>query len=98
MGGYVLTVASQNLRPAGLFLMAPAFYLPGYLQQEPNPYAGKTLVVHGWDDDIVPPDHAIRFARRHQAELHLLRAGHALMERLPMVERLFGEFLEELNC
>src|SRR5690554_5830317 len=37
MGGYVVTVASEILRPAGLFLMAPAFYLPGYLRQEPQP-------------------------------------------------------------
>ena len=28
MGGYVATVASQIITPVGLFLMAPAFYLP----------------------------------------------------------------------
>ncbi len=96
MGGYVVTLASQQLRPSGLFLMAPAFYLPGYLEQDPTPCAQRTLVVHGWDDDIVPPDNAVRFARRHGAELHLLKAGHALSERLPAVERLFGGFLDEV--
>ena len=30
MGAYVATVASEIIRPKGLFLIAPAFYLPGY--------------------------------------------------------------------
>jgi pimeloyl-ACP methyl ester carboxylesterase len=97
MGGYVVTVASQALRPAGLFLMAPAFYLPGYSEQDPHPNADKTSILHGWNDAVVPPDHAIRFARRHQVELHLLNAGHALAERLSAVERLFAQFLDELG-
>lgn len=29
MGGYVATVASAVLKPEGLFLLAPAFYMPG---------------------------------------------------------------------
>ena len=35
MGGYVSTVASVSLKPAGLFLMAPAFYMP--IGREQNP-------------------------------------------------------------
>ena len=30
MGGYVSTVAGETLNPAGLFLLAPAFYIPDY--------------------------------------------------------------------
>ncbi len=34
MGAYVATVAAQTIKPKGLLLLAPAFYLPDY--QEPN--------------------------------------------------------------
>ena len=30
MGAYVATVASEIIRPKGLFLIAPAFFLPGF--------------------------------------------------------------------
>jgi predicted alpha/beta-hydrolase family hydrolase len=96
MGGYVVTVASETLRPAGLFLMAPAFYMPGYARQEPRCFAGRTTIVHGWNDDIVPPDNVIRFSRRHGIELHLLPAGHTLNEKLHVVGRLFEDFLGEV--
>ena len=93
MGGYVSTVASTKLRPAGLFLMAPAFYLPGYEKQEPAPEAKLTTVVHGWNDEVVPVDNVIRFACRHRAELHLLDSDHRLMSHLQVIEKLFDDFL-----
>jgi predicted esterase len=70
MGGYVSTVASQHLKPGGLFLLAPAFYLPGYAQQDLVANAKRICVVHGWRDDVVPPVNSIRFAERHHADLY----------------------------
>jgi predicted esterase len=96
MGGYVVTAASAILRPAGLFLMAPAFFLSGYAQQEPLPAAGRTVIVHGWQDEVIPADSAIRFAHRHGAELHMLSAGHTLVEKLPLIETLFATFLQDV--
>jgi alpha-beta hydrolase superfamily lysophospholipase len=97
MGGYVATVASETVRPAGLFLMAPAFFLPGYACQAPRPCAGSTVIVHGWHDDIVPPEHSIRFAKEHRSELHLLRGDHPLTANLAVIEGLFGSFLGEVD-
>ena len=34
MGGYVSAVAAQQYAVRGLFLMAPAFYMPGYRNHE----------------------------------------------------------------
>jgi len=96
MGGYVVTVASKQLRPAGLFLMAPAFYLTGYQEQDPVPHAGKTVIVHGWRDEVVPPENAFRFSRLHSAELHLLQAGHALTEEMSLLEEIFATFLRSI--
>ena len=96
MGGYVATVASQIITPVGLFLMAPAFYLPGYKDQSPTPHARKTVIIHGLKDEIVPVENSIRFAREHSTELHLIDGDHSLNDQLPKIEMLFGLFLDEI--
>ena len=93
MGGYVSAVAGEQLRPAGMFLMAPALYMPGY-EADPSPTGGRLEVVHGWGDEVIPVEHAWRFAARHRAALHVLDADHALTEALPELEVLFGRFLD----
>lgn len=93
MGGYVSTVASQSLKPAGLFLMAPAFYLPGYAVQNPQPGATRSCLVCGWRDELIPAEYGIRFAQAHGAALHLLDSDHRLNSVLPEVGELFKQFL-----
>lgn len=90
MGGYVSTVASETLKPAGLFLMAPAFYLDGYSNQNPVSAAESTMIVTGWQDEVIPVEHSIRFARQQRAELHLLDGDH----RLNSVQFRLGELFE----
>lgn len=96
MGGYVSALAASVLRPQGLFLMAPALYLPGY-PDEPDSCPDPTVVVHGWHDDLVPVANAIRFAQRHAAMLHVLDAGHTLTERLDELTQLFELFLKKIR-
>lgn len=98
MGGYVSTVASVRLPVAGLFLLAPAFYLSGYANQDLTPRAKKTMIVHGWSDDVVPAQNSIRFARQHQCDLHLLDGDHRLNAVLPRIEPLFELFLKQVLC
>jgi len=94
MGGYVAAVASHEVAPAGLFLMAPAFGLPGYAVQEVQPVAGALTVVHGWQDDIVPLPAVLEFAREHDAFLYLVPAAHALIEQVGWLQQVFDAFLE----
>jgi alpha/beta superfamily hydrolase len=93
MGGYVSAQACAALRPAALFLMAPALYFPHY-DEEPDAIPALCSVVHGWDDEIVPRERALRFAERHRAELHLLNSDHSLNDRLPELGVLFGDLLD----
>lgn len=93
MGGYVSTVASQTLRPLGLFLMAPAFYIPGYANPSPVSGAQRTCVVSGWNDEVIPVEHSVRFAQAHRTELHLLDSDHRLASVLDEVGGLFERFL-----
>lgn len=94
MGGYVSTLASLSLKPAGLFLMAPAFYMPGYAEQAPCSGAGRTSVVFGWQDEVIPVEHGIRFAQQQRVELHVLDGDHRLNGVLPQLGVLFGQFLD----
>lgn len=96
MGGYVSTVASQGMAAHGLFLMAPAFYMPGYAVQAPAPGAPATCVVFGWRDAVIPVAHGIRFAQTHRAALHVLDSDHRLNSVLPEVGVLFKGFLRRV--
>jgi len=96
MGSYVAAVASASLRPSGLFLLAPAFYLPDFPIQEPVPHAGLVTLVHGWKDELIPPENSIRYARRFDATLHLVNSDHRLNDQLPLLALLFDAFLSNL--
>lgn len=92
MGGYVSAMACAALQPSALFLMAPALYFPGW-EEEPQAIPSSCTVVHGWHDDIVPPERAQRFAIRHQAELHLLDSDHSLNDQLSVLGFLLDRLL-----
>lgn len=95
MGGYVAAMACAALKPRALFLMAPALYFPGW-DEEPPGCPALSLVVHGWDDDIVPVQRAIDFARRNRAVLQVLPSGHTLNDQLAALARAFDDLLESV--
>jgi predicted alpha/beta-hydrolase family hydrolase len=97
MGGYVATVAAETIKPAAMFLMAPAFYLPGYQRTDFNPPADKTLVIHGWQDDIVAPENSWKFCQQQRVRLIMLNDGHRLMKVLPEVMDEFDNFLRNVH-
>lgn len=93
MGAYVSAMACAQLKPRALFLMAPAFYFPGW-DEDPQGCPKDTVVVHGWHDDVVPVEVSLRFARARGASLHLLESGHALNDQLPALSLLFDDLLK----
>ena len=95
MGAYVATIAAETIPACGLFLLAPAFYLPGYRRTEFNPLPN-TQVYHGWQDDIVPPENAWRFCERYRTRLLMLDSGHRLINQLHLLTEEFGRFLSRL--
>jgi predicted esterase len=97
MGGYVAAAASAVLRPAALFLMAPAFYVEGLPQQVPLPAAPTTVIIHGWSDDVVPVENSIRFARAFKSTLLLVDDGHRLAGSLPWIREQFRLLLREVR-
>ncbi len=97
MGAYVSTVASASINPEGLFLLAPAFYLPGYQQTEFNPSAKAIRVFHGWQDTVVPPENAWRFCQRYRVRLDLYDTDHRMISVMPQLAEEFGRFLVGLS-
>ena len=98
MGAWVSLEASRQLKPQALFLLAPAVYLgEGFSHQAPTPHASQIDIIHGWQDEIVPVENAIRYAREHQARLHLVDSDHRLMNQLPVLGKLFEMLLEEVT-
>lgn len=97
MGGHVAAAASVEVATIGLFLIAPAFYMPGFEDKTPESGAKRICIVHGWRDDIVPIANSIRWASHHGAELHALDGGHRLTDQLDDLLTLFEWFLEKIS-
>nr|VFK56294.1 MAG: Alpha/beta hydrolase family protein [Candidatus Kentron sp. TUN]VFK62373.1 MAG: Alpha/beta hydrolase family protein [Candidatus Kentron sp. TUN] len=96
-GGYVSAVASEALKkPNGLFLLAPAVFLRGFGTRNPQPQADHQWIVHGWNDEIVPAESVICFAKQHKIALHMLNGDHRLIDILPAVGALFNLFLRDV--
>lgn len=94
MGGHVAAAAAGRLGAAALFLLAPAFYMPGYERYTPQDITAPSVIVHGWNDDIVPVDNSIRWAREHRATLHVLDSGHRLDDQIDVICLLLRNLLK----
>ncbi|MEO8443716.1 MAG: YqiA/YcfP family alpha/beta fold hydrolase [Gammaproteobacteria bacterium] len=99
MGGYVALAAASEVGAAGLFLLAPALYVPGYEAIPlPPPPSCPVTIVHGWQDDVLPWSGSARYGELSGARLVLVPDGHRLVADLPGLCRLFHLFLGELGA
>lgn len=97
LGGYVAVASASLLHARGVFLMAPALYMPGLPEMRAGVLDCPTTVVHGWRDDVVPFGHSVRFAQSYRAALHLLESDHNLHNQIRVIQYLFEYFLIALD-
>ena len=97
MGGHVATAAAERLGAAGLFVLAPAYYMPGYEDLTPAPPDMPIFIVHGWRDDIVPVRNSIRYAEACRADLHVLDGDHRLTENIDEINYHLQRFIEKID-
>ncbi len=97
MGGHVATAAAASLQAAGLFVLAPAYFVEGYEDLTPPAPDIPICIVHGWNDDIVPIENSIRFAAACKAELHILDSDHRLTANIDEINYYLKGFIETLN-
>jgi pimeloyl-ACP methyl ester carboxylesterase len=94
MGGHVAAAAAEELGAAGLFVLAPAFYMDRYEELTPPPPSMPICIVHGWHDDIVPVENSIRYARRCSATLHLVDGDHRLTDNIDEINEYLSQFIK----
>jgi predicted esterase len=97
MGGHVATAAAEALNAAGLFVLAPAYYMEGHEELTPPPPSMPIVIVHGWHDDIVPVENSIRYARECSASLHLVDGGHRLTENIEVINDYLEQFVKNIS-
>ena len=97
MGGHVATAAAAELGAAGVFVLAPAYFMPGYEELTPPPPDMPICIVHGWRDDVVPVENSIRYAQACGAELHIVDGGHRLSENIDDINYYLRRFIEMIS-
>ena len=97
MGGHVATAAAARVGAAGLFVLAPAYYMEGYEDLTPSPPDMPICIVHGWHDDIVPVENSIRFARSCGATLHIVDGDHRLTANIDEINEYLRQFIETIS-
>jgi pimeloyl-ACP methyl ester carboxylesterase len=96
MGGHVATAAAPSVDAIGLFVLAPAYFMPGYEDLTPDPPTVPIAIVHGWHDDVVPVENSIRFARSCSATLHIVNGDHRLTARIDEINDYLEQFIASL--
>jgi pimeloyl-ACP methyl ester carboxylesterase len=97
MGGHVATAAADTVNAVGLFVLAPAYYMPGYEDLTPKAPKIPISIVHGWHDDIVPVENSIRYARACSATLHIVDGDHRLTANIDEICCYLTRFVDELS-
>jgi pimeloyl-ACP methyl ester carboxylesterase len=96
MGGHVATAAAERVNAVGLFVLAPAYYMPGYEDLTPGAPEIPISIVHGWHDDVVPLENSIRFARKCSATLHIVDGDHRLTSNIDEINYYLTRFISGL--
>ena len=97
MGGHVATAAADRVAAVGLFVLAPAFYMPEFEALTPPAPSMPMAIVHGWDDDIVPVENSIRYASECKATLHVVDGDHRLTANIDEINYYLARFVQQVT-
>lgn len=97
MGGHVATAAAAAVDAIGLFVLAPAYFMPGYESMTPAAPSIPISIVHGWSDDVVPVENSIRYASDCHATLHIVDGDHRLTTNIEEICYYLRRFIDQLK-
>ncbi len=95
MGSFVSALVSREIECAGLFLLAPPVLIEGHptrLEAARVP----TTIVHGWDDELIPVQAVVDWARARHDTLLLVNDSHRLADHVAYCADRFADFLRSL--
>lgn len=91
--------ASGGPALVGLFLMAPPIAMPGWWPTPLRvPAALPTLVVHGWDDELIPASAVVDWCAARKVELRLVDDSHRLAAHVEYSARAFADLLKRVDA
>ena len=93
LGGWLSAAVSARTPVLGCFLLAPALGLPKYPETSPTIQAPHTHIIHGWQDDVVPPGPVIERAQAQRLSLRMIDDDHRLHNSLETILVDFRRFL-----
>lgn len=107
MGAFISAEVAMRLQQGaarasallGLFLMAPPVTLPGYWPTPLQAPEGLPLmVVHGWDDELIPAQAVTDWCAPRRAELRLVNDSHRLAAHVDYCARSFETLLLRVSA
>ena len=97
LGAYVSLMVSTKIKVRGLFLLAPAVILPGYGLKEIPLVTAPVAMVHGWKDELIPPESVFHYAEMTRATLSMVDSDHRLSTAHDQVCAFFRYFLNSMK-
>ncbi|MGO1068475.1 hypothetical protein [Lysobacter sp. CA199] len=94
LGAYISGVVSLQVKPVGLFLMAP----PIAMGPAPRLEAADVpiSIIHGWDDELIPASDVVAWAHPRRARLLLVDDSHRLSAHVQGSADAFARLLQSL--
>jgi predicted alpha/beta-hydrolase family hydrolase len=96
MGAFVSALASLDVPVAGLFLLATPSAIPGYARALDLRRGVSTWLIHGWRDEVCPPNGIHAFAAQRRLPLLMLDDDHRLGASMDMIAAQFRLLLDQL--
>lgn len=95
LGAYISARIALEVPVRGLFLMAPPLAM-GPLPALDAPDVPLSI-IHGWDDELIPADGVVAWARPRKARLLLVDDGHRLERNVQASAEAFATLLAALQ-
>lgn len=92
-GAFISGLASLERSVAGLFLIALPLRLPNYARDFARAEVA-TVVIHGWNDELIPASAVVQYCQKAQLDLQLLPDDHRLNQHVDQLAARFATFLE----
>ncbi|HET7266854.1 MAG TPA: alpha/beta hydrolase [Oleiagrimonas sp.] len=97
MGAFVSGLASMQLPCAGLFLLALPTGIPGYGEAFDMAREVPSMLIHGYVDDVCPPEPVLELARGRGVPCLMLADGHRLADHVDKITDQFRLFLKQCS-